>query len=162
MKKLLALVCCLSFCMAFTACKNDKTDSVSEKTTTTASQTTTTLIEQSQAPDPDKTVEDYIKENKESFDVFKQSMGGTGLELDISARENSLVYSHRYTFMINDIETVKETLEQGFESVKESYVITLDALKIAVPTAQSIILEYFDIDGNLITSCEIESPSETE
>lgn len=162
MKRFLAVLCCMTLCMAFAACGDVKTESSSEKVETKPAQTTMTLLpQQSQdsviAPDSDnadKTVQEYLDENKESFDVLKESMGGTGMKLDVFARDNSLVYSYQYTFDITDIDSVKETLEQGFDTIKDSYSQTFNALSADVPSARSIVVEYLDSEGNLITTYE--------
>lgn len=69
-------------------------------------------------------------------------------------RENSLVYTYKYTTDIDDIETVKETFDQSLEAGKDSYIQSLNALKLIVPSTESIIIEYLDKDGNIITSGE--------
>lgn len=156
MKKIITCLCCIATLVSFAACNDTKTESKAEKTSTT----TTKSIEISQADVTFNTVKEYVESNKESFQAYKESMGGTGLGLDIYARDNSLVYSYRYSFDIDDIESVKETLEQGFEATKDTYQLTFKAVKSEVPTVESVILEYLDKDGTLITSYEIKEDEE--
>lgn len=76
------------------------------------------------------------------------------MEMDIIARGNSLVYTYKYSIDIGDVETAKAALDKGMESQKETFVQMLDSLKLVVPTTESVIIEYLDKDGNVITSGE--------
>ncbi len=157
MKKLLAVLSCLTICLSFAAC-GDKDESSAEKAESKAS-VESSSVEESKADESadaseGKTLQDYIDENKETFDVLKNSYKDSGMELDVLTRENSLVYTYKYTTDIDDIETVKETFDQSLEAGKESYIQSLNALKLSVPSTESIIIEYLDKDGNIITSGE--------
>lgn len=155
MKKLLAVLSCLTICLSFAAC-GDKDESSAEKAESKASVESSSIVESEASADASesKTLQDYIDENKETFDVLKNSYKDSGMELDVLTRENSLVYTYKYTTDIDDIETVKETFDQSLEAGKESYIQSLNALKLTVPSTESIIIEYLDKDGNIITSGE--------
>lgn len=165
MKRFIAILCCLSVVLALSACGEKDTASSAEKSTKATQNTSVTdssaaQTDQSQAEitAPENSfasVSDFFEANKESFLLYKEAMGGTGLSLDVKVRGNSLVYSYQYTYEIGDFDLVKETLELGFDQTKESFGITLEAMKKEVPTAESIIIEYLDMNGDLITSCEV-------
>ncbi|MDE6149458.1 MAG: DUF4854 domain-containing protein [Ruminococcus sp.] len=154
MKKLLAVLSCLTICLSFAAC-GTKDDSSAEKVESKAS--VESSVEESEVStdvSEGKTIQDFIDENKETFDVLKDALKDSGMEMDILARENSLVYTYKYTTDVGDTETVKAALDQGLESQKDTFVQVLDSLKLAVPTTESVIVEYLDMDGNVITSGE--------
>ena len=154
MKKLLAILSCLTICLSFAAC-GDKDDSSAEKAESKAAvESSVAESEASADASEGKTIQEFIDENKETFDVLKDSLKDSGMEMDILARENSLVYTYKYTIDVGDTETVKATLDQGLESQKDTFVQILDSLKLTVPTTESVIVEYLDKDGNIITSGE--------
>ena len=155
MKKLLAVLSCLTICLSFAAC-GDKDESSAEKAESKASVESSSVVESESSADVSegKTIQDFIDENKETFDVLKDSLKDSGMEMDILARENSLVYTYKYTTDVGDTETVKAALDQGLESQKDTFVQVLDSLKLAVPATESVIVEYLDKDGNIITSGE--------
>lgn len=155
MKKLLAVLSCLTICFSFAAC-GDKDESSAEKAESKASVESSSVVESEASADASegKTIQDFIDENKETFDVLKDSLKDSGMEMDILARENSLVYTYKYTTDVGEIETFKAALDQGLESQKDTFVQVLNSLKLAVPATESVIVEYLDKDGNIITSGE--------
>lgn len=158
MKRLLAVLSCMAICLSFAACgaKDDSSDEKSESKASVESSEVTESKDEASSVDAaeGKTIQDYIDENKETFDVLIDNLNGTGQELKISARGNSLVYTYKFNTDIGDVEKFKEGLDQGFESQKEKFVQILNSLKLVVPTTESVIVEYLDKDGNVITSGE--------
>ena len=158
MKRLLAVLSCMAICLSFAACgaKDDSSDEKSEsKASVESSEVTESKDEASSENAAEgKTIQDFIDENKETFDVLKDSLKDSGMEMDIIARGNSLVYTYKYSIDVGDAETVKATLDQGLESQKETFVQVLNSLKLVVPATESVIVEYLDKDGNVITSGE--------
>lgn len=167
MKRLISCLCCFALCVALTACGKKDEQSAAEKTTKGTTQTTTVTESTAQTDVSQQntdssmvtyaSVAEFFEANKEAFLVYKEAMGGTGLSLDVNARDNSLVYSYRYTQSIGDSELVKDALESGFDKIKETYKETLKELKKQVPSIESVIIEYLDMDGSLITSCEVKN-----
>lgn len=158
MKRLLAVLSCMAICLSFAACgaKDDSSDEKSEsKASVESSEVTESKDEASSADAAEgKTIQDFIDDNKETFDVLKDSLKDSGMEMDIIARGNSLVYTYKYSIDIGDAETAKAALDKGMESQKETFVQMLDSLKLVVPTTESVIIEYLDKGGNVITSGE--------
>lgn len=152
MKKLLAVLSCLAMCLSFAAC-GEKDESSAEKTeskATVESSDAQTEVS-SAAASEDMTIDEFIKENKDTFETLKDALNGTGMEMDILARGNSLVYSYKFT---TDTATDKATLDQGLETQKETFVQVLKSLQTVVPSAESVVVEYLDKDGNVISSGE--------
>lgn len=158
MKRLLAVLSCMAICLSFAACgaKDDSSDEKSEsKASVESSEVTESKDEASSADAAEgKTIQDYIDENKETFDVLKDSLKDSGMEMDIIARGNSLVYSFKYSEEIKDIEAEKANLNNMFEVQNEVYNQTFNSLKVDIPSIESFIIEYLDKDGNVITSDE--------
>ena len=100
-------------------------------------------------------VQEYLDAYKEELDAAIASADEDGsMELDITARGNSLVYSYRYTIDIGSTANAKEILDMGLEDQAFAFESTYDGLKEEVPSVESIIVEYYDMNGKLITSRE--------
>ena len=158
MKRLLAVLSCMAICLSFAACgaKDDSSDEKSEsKASVESSEITESKDEASSENAAEgKTAQDYIDENKETFDVLIDNMKGTGQELKVIARGNSLVYSFKYSGEIKDPEAEKTNLNNMFEVQNEAYKQIFNSLKADIPSIESFIIEYLDKDGNVITSGE--------
>ena len=101
-------------------------------------------------------VQDYLDKNKTALDaaISAAEQDGT-MELDIVARDNSMVYTFKFTSdlgMSND--DAKAALDAGMEQQASTFESTYDELKKVVPSAESIIVEYLDMNGEVITSKE--------
>lgn len=100
------------------------------------------------------TIQEYVEQNAEQLDSISSSFEGTGINMDILARGNSLVYSCQYTMDIGDTDLIKSTLDSSLDASSSTYESVLSLLKLQVPSAESVIVEYLDMDGNVITSKE--------
>lgn len=78
MKRLLAVLSCMAICLSFAACgaKDDSSDEKSEsKASVESSEVTESKDEASSADAAEgKTIQDFIDDNKETFDVLKDSL----------------------------------------------------------------------------------------
>jgi hypothetical protein len=99
-----------------------------------------------------RSLEDYAAAAKEEVSESIDSIEDA--KFDILARGNSLVYSYQYTVDFGDTSALKEALDQALTSQADSFQDLLSSLKSAVPDAESIIVEYLDLNGNIITSRE--------
>lgn len=106
------------------------------------------------ATDGGMTLEDYVAANEETFAEMKDSMAASGMDIQILARGNSLVYSYRYTSDAGDTALLKRMLDEALDSMSSTFESTLEAIQIMVPTAESVVVEYLTQDGELITSRE--------
>ena len=124
---ILAFILCIAMCLSFVAC--------SSKSTT------------------DK-INSYIATIQDELDELNESMGDT-MKIDVTARDNSLVYSYQYKIDLGmDNETVAGLLDAGLEDEKATFMDVLDELQDAAPGAESVIVEYLDSTGKVITSRE--------
>lgn len=100
------------------------------------------------------TLEAYVAANEEIFAEMKDSMAASGMDIQIQARGNSLVYSYRYTSDVGDTALLKPMLDEALEPLSSTFESTLETIQLAVPSAESLIVEYLTQDGELITSKE--------
>ena len=170
MKKLFALIACLMLCFSLAACGNNQDSSkaddgdTSKTTQTTNGEDTTkapdtTTENQSTATNPSgsagsMTMEAFIKSIQSEIDDMASAMESSGMKLNVAARGNSLLYSYQYTIDVGDTSLIKGALEQSMDGMSSMFDSVLSAMKLAVPDAQSIILEFLDKDGNVIVSKE--------
>ena len=184
MKKILALVCGLVLCLSMAACgsEDDKTtSSANEGTSSTVSSSAiedskestneeSTADSQSQnggaskAEDNSsaeelktevKSVEDFIKQNQSTFDALNKALENSGISLEVLARDNSLVYSYKYTIdTVKNDETTKKSLETSMKSQESTFKNALQSVKALVPSTKSVIVEYLDSKGKVISSFE--------
>ena len=161
MKKLLALICGIVLCMSMVACGNsdEKNSSVKEDS---SSVTENSKAETSSGKDSStteisdiKTLEDFIAANNESFVTLNKQLDGTGASFEVFARDNSLVFSYKYTSdAIKNDDKTKKSLEASVKSDESSYKNLLEATRITVPSTKSVIVEYLDSKGEVISSFE--------
>lgn len=183
MKKILALVCGLVLCLSMAACgsNDDKTTSSANESNSTAVSSVaedsnestaeeSTADSQSQnggaskAEDDSsaenlntevKTVEDFIEQNKSTFDTLNKTLENSGISLEIFARDNSLVYSYKYTMdTVKNNDATKKSLETAMKSQESTFNSAFQSVKAIVPDAKSVIVEYLDSKGELIKSFE--------
>lgn len=158
MKKLLSFLLCVAMCFALAACgKNPSADSsVAATPSGSAAESNSTPEAPSSEPDDGDamTLETYIDSIKDQIDGMTASMEEAGMNLDVLARENSLVYSYQFTEDVGDTSLLKDSLEQSLEELSSSFESILSALKQAVSSAESVVVEYLDKDGNVIVSKE--------
>lgn len=184
MKKILTFAACIAICLSVTACGGKKESSSAAKQESRAAVEMSSREESSAAEsmaaesseadesveeansDTDDssgatgvaasftTLEEYVEANKETFETLKGSLKNSGMNLNITARENSLVYTYTFDKEITDPATIKTGLDKGLETQKDTYESVCESLRTAIPSVESVIVEYYDVDGNLITSRE--------
>lgn len=106
------------------------------------------------APPVYGSVADYIDKNRAMIEEVKASMQQEGMSTDVYARGNSMVFSFRLTIDIGDTSELEVYLEQYFSQLEPAFISILDEMRLEIPSAESIILEYLDINGNTIASKE--------
>ena len=130
---LLALFLCVAMCFLLCACSGGDT---------------TTKIKR------------YISSEQKQFDAVNAALGDT-LKMRALARGNSLVCSYQYKvdLSIDDAE-MAETLNSGLDTMASTFISVLRELQQTVPEAESVIVEYLDKAGNVITSREFKLETE--
>ena len=103
----------------------------------------------------DTSVEDYINKKSDMVNQIILTMGYEGFLCGIYARDNSFVISLGLIIDIGDNNDImKEYLEQLFDQLSPFFENILYQMRVEVPSAKSVIVEAFDIYGNIITSRE--------
>lgn len=176
MKKFLAVMICAVMCFVLTACAgNPSTDNSSDAEASTAP--SSSVVEPSSTPEEPSsevsseepssseaeeapaagdatTMETFIESIQDQVDGMSESLKESGMNLEVLARGNSLVYLYQFTEDLGDTSLIKDGLEQSLEGVSSTFENVLSLLKTAVSDAESVIVEYLDKDGNVILSKE--------
>ncbi len=164
MKKLLALLLASAMIVGFTACTNAPASSESASSESSESSASEESSEESASEEASEetssevpaemTMEEYLTAVQPEIDAQMAELEAQGLSIELQARDNSLVYSYTYTVEIEDLEAAKTTLDTNLEATAGTFELIYDSLILAVPSATSIIVEYYAMDGSLITSAE--------
>lgn len=102
------------------------------------------------------TLEEYVELMQDVAADMSASLEESGLAVYLEARGNSLVYVYQYTIDVGDADAVKAALEESMSSLDETNQGLLADLQKVVPDAKSLVYEYLDMEGNVITSIEYE------
>ena len=161
MKKGLAFVVCLVMCLSLAACQkqsekvNTDAPSTSATTSTTASTAAPSGTTTTSAPvSGNLSVKDFIASIQPQIDQMASSIESSGMKLSVSARGNSMVYSYQYLTDVGDTSVIKGALDQAMDQMASTFTTILSSMKQVVPDAKSIIVEYLDMNGNVIVSKE--------
>lgn len=118
MKKVLSIVLCVAFCFAVVGCGNKKT------------------------------VESYLNSIQDEITQMEEQYKDMGMELSVTAKDNSLIYTYKYTIDLGDAaDQVAASLEQAMETLKPTFEAILKSLKSEIPSAESVVVRYLDKDG---------------
>mgnify|MGYP002529432244 CR=1 FL=1 len=130
---LTSFVLCLSLCLSMAACGGKKESSSDGNSTA---------------------LEEYISESQSQIDEMSSALEGQGMDLSVEVRGNSLAYVYQFTTDVGDTETIKSGLEQSMSAMEETFNTLLSQVKEEVSETESMIVEYLDMDGNVIYSKE--------
>ena len=100
------------------------------------------------------TLDEYLDSIQGELEQMNAIVQKNGLNLKVTCKNNSLVYTYIYSFDVGDISSVKEALDASLEDTSSTFESSLNELKKYVPGAESIIIEYINTDGKLILSKE--------
>ena len=131
-----------------------KAKTTTTKAPTTTTTTTTTTAATSTAGSQKMSMEAYVAAVQDQMGSLTESIKEAGMEFQLLARGNSMVYSYRYTTDLGDTSQLKEYFEQMMDSMSSVFEMVLPELKANVEGAESLIVEYLDKDGNVIYSKE--------
>lgn len=163
MKKVWTLIACFAACLSLAACGTDSNSSTPGSTvaTTTTAKTEaadktekTTAATKEQGSAAGMTLEAYIASIQDSIDQMSAATESSGMKMKVFARGKSLVYSYQYTIDLGDTSLLKSTFEQALASTESTFSSVLSAMKLVVPDAESVTVEYLDKAGKVIVSKE--------
>ncbi len=134
-----------------TTTETDVTSYSSTDTTVSASNTqeeTETTLD----PSVSYTLTEYLNVYSDQFKDAYEDAETKGMNLSFEVRGNSLVFMYTYIDTIEDVSELKNQVDATLETSKASYTALLETIRVYVSNCESLILEYYNTNGNLITS----------
>ena len=99
----------------------------------------------------------YIEDIQPQIEKEMKTYEGQGLNLEVIARDNNLVYVFTYDAKLTegvDMKVLGETLETSLasEAINTTFTNVYDEAKKAVKEIDGVVLEYYSSDKELIAS----------
>lgn len=173
MKRVFALLLCAVMVLTAAACTKNETNtsSVEESSSieevssveTTSSEDAEVSSEEADTSSEEETsseeigtytMEEIVSEIQAEMDSMKDSYAEMGINMNIIARDNSLVYQYQYSEDVGDLDAMKEALEAAISEQDSVFENLLTMVKNAVPDANGVVVEYLNADGTLIFAKE--------
>ena len=129
MKRVIAALMALVLCLSMTACSLLKKD---------------------------MTMEEYMQKNQWLYDTSAETMADDDVTMKFSARGDSLLLSAKMDMQIDEAvkEAVATAMDASLEEGRQDYLDMLEDVREDVPTAKSVIVEFYDSADTLIISKE--------
>lgn len=144
----IAVLVCSAICFAMSSCGKNG-DNVSDSDMNIIS----SHAEQKELTE----LETLVQEDQfqEQVKALSQTYEAKGLRLEVVAEGNSVVYKCIYTVAVDGSKS-KEELSEHLESkaFETSIDSVLRSFKAQVPQTDSVIVRYYDMNGNIIASKE--------
>ena len=108
------------------------------------------------------TVEDYVNssELQSQLSTLKSNVQGSGLNIDIKAEDNVLIYEYKYDDLkkADVTDEAIATLESGLEQQSATFETVADSLKSATNEKNPVVkIVYLSSDGEVIVEKEFTS-----
>ena len=100
------------------------------------------------------TLEQYAAAVQEQVNQQQDEMRENGLEVEVLAEGRSLVYRYRYIDDVGDFASAQAAQEEMLDAAGDTFVQSFTSIQIMVPEAESLIVEYWTVDGQLLASRE--------
>lgn len=162
-KILLLLSVVLAVTMLFAGCSGDKgsNSDVSSQPDNDSSLSSTVSPEPEESAEPEskvngsELVQAFVDGLQSEIEAYEKEAAGVFV-IEIVARGESIIYRYTLTAdMVEDIDALRDGLEEGMEAQKESLVPAVDFLRAAGVENPSVIMEYLNVDGTEIYSIEV-------
>lgn len=144
----IAALLCSAVCLGMTSCDKD-TDKVSSSDLNVVS----SQVEEKHLTE----LEELVQEDQfqEQVKALSQTYESKGMRLEVVAEGNSIVYKCIYTVSVDETKS-REELSEHLESkaFETSIDSVLRSFKAQVPQTDSVIVRYYDMNGNIIASKE--------
>ena len=103
----------------------------------------------------DMTMDEYMQKNQLLYNTIAESMSDDVI-MTFSARGDSLVLSAKMDMQIDEAvkEAVATAMDASLEEGRQDYLDMLEDVREDVPTAKSVIVEFYDSADILIISKE--------
>ncbi len=159
MKKLLVLVMSLVLLFTLVACSSG--DDVGAASSMANEEASSVAQAESQAvaestPQAEEavpmTLEEYVviinEENAQQFADLEEQ----GIIADVLARDNSMVFTYKFSIDVGDIDTAKTTIEADLESNASFFESSYSMMKTEISELEAVVVEYYTMDDELIIS----------
>lgn len=142
MKNSIKVLFCLLLCIVLTGCNNSSDVNKTSK---------------EEVKVVEKTDEEKLQEFVVDMRDNVKEVSNDTLTADIEARGKSIVYVYTYTttYSKSQVSTMKPAIEKSIKESEKTFTDLLDVLRKEIPSTESVILEYINGDGTLVTSIEI-------
>ena len=99
----------------------------------------------------DMDIDEYVDMLIETDDwkTTKASVEAQNMTVEVEADGDSIIYKYTYT-----VEVDNEYTKSGIESGKDTLIAAADSLRAILSELDTVVYEYYDINGDLITSIE--------
>ena len=104
------------------------------------------------------TLEQYAAAVQEQVSQQQDEMRReSGLEVEVLAEGRSLVYRYRYIIDVGDFASAKVAQEEALDGVADTFMQSFTSIQIVVPETESLVVEYWTMDGQLLVSREFKN-----
>ena len=144
----IAALLCSALCFGMTSCDKNGEDVSSSDLNIVSSQ-----VEEKKLTELEALVQE--DQFQEQVKALSQTYESKGMRLEVVAEGNSIVYKCIYTVSLDETKS-KEELSEHLESkaFETSIDSVLRSFKAQVPQTNSVIVRYYDMNGNIIASKE--------
>lgn len=106
----------------------------------------------------DMTLEQYAAAMQEQVSQQQDEMRReSGLEVEVLAEGRSLVYRYRYIIDVGDFANAKAAQKEALDALADTFMQDLMSVQIMVPKTESLIVEYWTMDGQLLAMREFKN-----
>lgn len=91
-----------------------------------------------------------MKQNKGLYELIAQTGDEDEMEMEFTARGDDLVLTVRLKDKVNNVEAVSEAMSKATQEQRDVYLDMLHEVQKQVPSAESMIVEFFDASGVLL------------
>lgn len=104
--------------------------------------------------EPAMSLEQYASALQEQINQQQDELRENGMELEVLAEGSSLVYRYRYITDVGEFSDAKVAQEEFLDAVADTFIQSFTSIQIVVPEAESLVVEYWTMDGQLLASRE--------
>ncbi len=160
MKKLFLLVAIMSLCIFMTACDDETmydTEDYSDDAMASEEEYEDDMDVEEDYVEEEMTISDYIDMNYDAMYAQHGDLEAEGMTLEIFERDNALVYHFEFVDAFETADSHNYAIDQlalTLESNSDNYTAIFENLASYVPSAELVVVEYFTVDGEMLSTGE--------
>ena len=104
--------------------------------------------------EPAMSLEQYASALQEQINQQQDELRENGMELEVLAEGSSLVYRYHYITDVGAFSDAKAAQEETLDAVADTFIQSFTSIQIVVPEAESLVVEYWTMEGQLLASRE--------